>query len=202
MCLRGKRRFGRNLVCGINTELMRNPPQSHGSGLFARHELGACPDSVVLEPGVLIFHAATVFLGERVYVGHRAVLKGYYRNQMRIGHGVWIGQDAFLHSAGGIEIGNEVGIGPRAMILTSAHELPQFADETELPILSRPLQFGPVTLRDGCDIGVGAILLPGVTIGEQAQVGAGAVVTRSVAPRTIVAGNPARVLRNYDAKGR
>ena len=65
------------------------------------------------------------------------------------------------------------------------------------PILHRPIGFAKVTLEDGCDIGVGAILLPGVTIGRNAQVGAGAVVTHSVAARTIVAGNPARVIRAY-----
>ena len=57
------------------------------------------------------------------------------------------------------------------------------------------LAFAPVVLRDGCDIGVGAIILPGVTIGENAQVGAGAVVTRDVAPGVVVAGNPAREIR-------
>ncbi|MCS6914560.1 MAG: hypothetical protein NZ890_15130 [Myxococcota bacterium] len=57
------------------------------------------------------------------------------------------------------------------------------------------LQFAPVRLCDGCDIGIGAIILPGVTVGEGAQVGAGAVVTRDVPARAVVAGNPARVLR-------
>ena len=83
------------------------------------------------------------------------------------------------------------------MILTSAHELPAQPDGSPEPILHRPIGFAKVTLEDGCDIGVGAILLPGVTIGRNAQVGAGAVVTHSVAARTIVAGNPARVIRAY-----
>lgn len=103
---------------------MRPPPRSHGSGEFVRSALGCCPESVVIEPGVLIFHPENVYLDERVYVGHRAILKGYYKNQLRIGAGSWIGQDVFFHSAGGIEIGEDVGIGPRVMILTSAHELP------------------------------------------------------------------------------
>lgn len=176
---------------------MRPPPRSHGSGEFVRSALACCPDSVVIEPGVLIFHPENVSLHERVYVGHRAILKGYYKNQLCIGAGSWIGQDVFFHAAGGIEIGQDVGIGPRVMILTSAHELPQAPDDSWEPILHRPLGFAKVTLEAGCDIGVGAVLLPGVTVGRNAQVGAGAVVTQSVAPRTIVAGNPARVLRSY-----
>ena len=93
-------------------------------------------------------------------------MKGYYKNELRVGCGTWIGQDVFFHSAGGIEIGCDVGIGPRVMILTSAHELPATPDGSTAPILHRPLAFAKVTLEDGCDIGVGAILLPGITIGK------------------------------------
>jgi len=173
---------------------MRPAPSSHGSGEFCRQDFGACPTSVVFEPGVLVFHPERVFLGERVYVGHRAILKGYYKNELRVGDGTWIGQDVFFHAAGGLVIGSEVGIGPKVIILTSAHDLPASLSDLSEPILHRPLRFAQVTLEDGCDIGVGAILLPGVTIGSGAQVGAGAVVTRSVPPKTKVAGNPARPL--------
>ncbi len=167
-------------------------PRSHGSGAVERHQLAACPDSVVLEPGVLIFHPENVYLGADVYVGHYAILKGYYQNTLRVGRGTWIGQGAFLHAAGGIEIGEVVGIGPKVSILTSVHEE---TDDLDQPIMRAPLRFAPVRLGDGCDIGVGAILLPGVTVGRGAQVGAGAVVTRDVPDGAIVAGNPARVLR-------
>ena len=57
-----------------------------------------------------------------------------------------------------------------------------------------------VVIEDGVFIGVHAIILPGVTIGEGAMVGAGAVVTKDVPPRTMVAGNPARVIRQLDAE--
>lgn len=186
----------------------RPAPRTHGTGRFERGQLLRCPDSVVIEEGVLIFHPENVSLDEDVYVGHGAILKGYYKNQLRIGRGTWIGQGAFFHSAGGIEIGEQVGIGPRVSILTSAHELPETPESPDsldsqgselydTPVLCRPLRFAAVRLEDGCDIGVGAVILPGVTIGRLAQVGAGAVVTRDVPPRAIVAGNPARVLRTY-----
>jgi acetyltransferase-like isoleucine patch superfamily enzyme len=181
--------------------MSRPPPRSHGSGQIDRARLGSCPSSVVFEDGALVFHPENVYLGDNVYVGHYAILKGYYKNQLRVGSGTWIGQGAFLHAAAGIDIGRDVGIGPKAVVLTSAHELPSgdaaAAEEAPVPILHRPLHFAPVRLLDGCDIGVGAIVLPGVTVGAYAQVGAGAVVTADVPPRAIVAGNPARVLRTY-----
>lgn len=82
-----------------------------------------------------------------------------------------------------IRTGHDVSIGPEASILTLGHDpqSPDFAD-----------QGGDVVIGDRVWIGCGAIVLPGVTIGEGAVVGAGAVVTKDVEPFTIVAGNPAR----------
>ena len=167
------------------------PPRSHGSGQFRRDELKRCPDSVVLEPGALVFHPENVSLDEDVYVGHYAILKGYFKNELVVGRGAWIGQAAFLHAAGGIRVGAEVGIGPHVCILTSVHADPG----RDRPIMAGAITAAPVVLEDGCDLGVGAIVLPGVTIGRGAQVGAGAVVTRDVPAYAVVAGNPARVLR-------
>jgi acetyltransferase-like isoleucine patch superfamily enzyme len=166
--------------------------RSHGSGEVDLGALAACGRGVVIEPGALVFHPENVHLADEVYVGHYAILKGYYINELRIGRGSWIGQQAFLHAAGGITVGVRVGIGPGARILTSRHALS--GDLPDTAIMDRPLEFAPVVLEDGCDIGVGAIILPGVTVGANAQVGAGAVVTRDVAPGAVVVGVPARPL--------
>jgi acetyltransferase-like isoleucine patch superfamily enzyme len=167
------------------------PPRSHGSGQFTREQLRRCSESVVLEPGVLVFHPENVSLADDVYVGHYAILKGYYRNELVVGRGTWIGQAAFLHAAGGIHIGSDVGIGPHVCILTSTH-----ADAgRDLPIMAGRIEAAPVVLEDGCDLGVGSILLPGVTVGKGAQIGAGAVVTADVPAYAVFAGNPARLLR-------
>ena len=111
---------------------------------------------------------------------------------MVIGDHTWIGQNCFFHSAGGIKIGKAVGIGPFVKILTSEHE-----DECdfEMPIISYKLKFAPVVLEDGCDIGYGAIILPGITVGKGAIVGAGAVVTKDVPAFEVWAGVPAKFLR-------
>ncbi len=165
--------------------------RSHGTGEFVASDLARCGARVVFEPGVLVFHPENVEIGDDVYVGHCAMLKGYHTQRMRIGDGTWIGQGCFFHSAGGIDIGEDVGIGPFVKILTSAHEL----DGYDGPILHAPVKTAAVHVESGSDIGVGAIILPGVVVGRGAQVGAGAVVTESVPPGAIVAGVPARVLR-------
>lgn len=168
---------------------MRN--RSHGSGDFRPEQLAQLGPDCVLEAGVLIFHPENVELGANVYVGHQTILKGYYKNKLIIGDETWIGQQCFFHAAGGIRIGSRVGIGPGVKILTSSHT----EGGREQAIYNAPVEFKPVVIEDDADVGVGAILLPGVTVGQGAQVGAGAVVTADVPAYHVVAGNPARVLR-------
>lgn len=164
--------------------------KSHGSGKFSRRSFASVGKNAVFEAGVLVFHPQNIAIGTNVYIGHYTILKGYHRNRLTIGDNVWIGQGCFMHSAAGITIGNDVGIGPGVHIVTSAHRL-----EGRAAILHQPLDFAPVVLEDGCDIGTGAVILPGVRIGKGAQVGAGAVVSRDVADYSIVTGVPAKPVR-------
>ena len=165
--------------------------RSHGSGAFRPEDLARCGQGVCFEPGVLVFHPENVEIGDDVYVGHQAILKGYYRNRLVVGARSWIGQQCFLHAAGGLTIGVRVGLGPGVRIITSTHRLPEGSDA---PIMDGELDFAPVVLEDGCDIGVSAVILPGVTIGRGAQIGAGAVVTASIPAGAVAAGVPARVI--------
>jgi len=151
----------------------------------------------VLESGVLVFHPHNVEIGENVYIGHDTILKGYHINKLVIGDGSWIGQQCLLNSAGGIAIGRNVGIGPGTKIITSFH----LEEGIDKPILHCRLGFAPVAIEDDADIGVGTIILPGVTIGRGVQVGAGSVVTHNVADYDVVAGVPARTLRNRRQRG-
>ena len=166
--------------------------KSHGTGL-GPWEFAERGEGVMLEEGVLVFHPENIRLGSGIYVGHQTILKGYFKNEMRIADGVWIGQQCFFHSAGGIVIHRKVGIGPGVKILTSAHEL----KKANGPILDQPLELAPVEIGEGADLGVNAVILPGVTIGAYAQVAAGAVVTKSVEQHTVVAGVPAKTMRNW-----
>jgi acetyltransferase-like isoleucine patch superfamily enzyme len=164
---------------------------SHGSGLFKPEDFLELGENVIFETGVLVFHPENIRILSHVYIGHYTILKGYYKNLMEIGCGTWIGQQCFFHSAGGIMIGSNVGIGPGVKIFTSSHKV----DELDNPILHNTIEFAAVTIEDGSDIGVGAIILPGVHIGRGVQVAAGAVVTSDVEEFTIVGGVPAKVIR-------
>lgn len=165
--------------------------RSRGSGHFEAADLGSLGEGSILEEGVLVFQPSHVFIGRDVYVGHRAILNGDTRAPLEIGDGSWIGHDCALHCAGGISLGRNCGMGPRAMILTSVHDDVDYP----APIIDGALRFGPVSIGEGADIGLGAIILPGVRIGAGVMVGAGAVVTRDVPDGAVVAGVPARVLR-------
>jgi len=164
---------------------------THGNGEINRDQFRKIGENVIFETGVLIFHADHIDVGSNVYVGHYSILKGYYKGEMVIGDDVWIGQQAFFHSAGGLFIGDRVGVGPGVRIITAFHR-----DEGwSKPILDSTLEFAPVTVGADCDLGVGAVILPGVTIGRGVQIGAGAVVTENIPDYAVAAGVPAKVIR-------
>lgn len=165
--------------------------ESHGNGGFRVEDFGAVGENVVFEVGVLVFHPENIRIGSNVYIGHYTILKGYYKSQMILKNNVWVGQQCFFHSAGGLVIEEGVGIGPSVKVITASH-----GDSGRgRPIMSADLVFAPVKIGRFSDIGVGSVILPGVEIGEGTQVGAGAVVTESTPPYSVVAGVPARVLK-------
>jgi serine acetyltransferase len=164
---------------------------SRGDGSFSREDLANLGAGTTIEDGVLIFCPGQVELGRGVYIGHRTILAGDPRGRIRLSDGVWVGPDCYLNSAGGIAVGAQTGLGPRTAILTSVHEETPFPT----PITSAPLEFGAVEIGAGCDIGIGAVILPGVRIGDGVQVGAGAVVSRDLPAGAVAVGVPARVLR-------
>ena len=171
-------------------------PFSYGSGRFERSDLTSVGAGTIIEDGVLIISPECVHLGAHVYLGHRTMLKGDTRGELWIEDGAWIGQDCYMHAAGGIRIGASAGVGPRVMIISSTHE----ETAPPAPIIDAPLRFAPVEVGAGADIGIGAILLPGAKVGAGAQIGAGAVVTGEIPAGVVAVGMPARVVRRRGEK--
>ena len=173
------------------------PFRSRGSGLIEPDTFKAIGENVIFEHGVLAFHPENISFGSNVYIGHYTILSGYYKNEMEIGTNVWIGQQCFFHSAGGLVIEDGVGIGPGVKITTSRHR----DEEDGVVITAAPLELMPVRLGAGCNIGVGTVILPGVRVGRGAQIAAGAVVTKSVPDNAVAKGVPARVVRYRNPSG-
>jgi acetyltransferase-like isoleucine patch superfamily enzyme len=110
-------------------------------------------------------------------------------SKVELGNGVSL--NAFIHmwSGGGISIGNRVMIASHSILTTETHD-------TSAESMRKTKIFGKITIEDDVWIGAGATILPGIVIGKGAVVGAGAVVTKDVPPGVIVAGVPAKQLRN------
>jgi acetyltransferase-like isoleucine patch superfamily enzyme len=156
-------------------------------------ELGAW---TIVSTGAIVF--AGTRLGARVIVGDQACV----RERCDIGDDVVIGRGALVENDTSIGANTKV----QAMAYVTAYSILEedvfiapcvittndnFMGRTER---RHALRRGP-TIRRGARIGAGAVICPGVEIGEEAFVGAGAVVVRDVPPRVVVVGNPARILR-------
>jgi acetyltransferase-like isoleucine patch superfamily enzyme len=156
-------------------------------------ELGA---GTVISTGAIVFAGTTI--GERVIVGDQACV----RERCTIGEDVVVGRGSLVE--------NDTEVGARTKIQADAYVTAYSLLEEDVFIAPcvvtandnfmgrterrHALRRGP-TIRRGARIGAAAVLLPGIEVGQEAFVGAGAVVIRDVAPRALVVGNPARQIR-------
>lgn len=140
--------------------------------------------------GVLVLHPHTFEIGDAVFLGNQTFLQGRHDGRCAIGAHTWIGPQSYFDCRD-LEVGEYVGWGPGAKVLGSEHT----GDPIDVPIIQTDLVIKPVRVGNWADIGVNAVLLPGVTVGQGAVVGAGAVVTADVPDYAIVAGVPAKLLR-------
>lgn len=142
-------------------------------------------------PGVVFKHPETMEFGDAVFIGAQAMIQGRFDGMCKIGDHVWIGPQAYF-DARSLELENYVGWGPGAKVLGSTHT----GEPLDAPIIATSLVIKPVFVGRGADVGMNASILPGVRIGANSIVGAGAVVTEDVPEFAVVAGVPAKFLRS------
>ena len=181
--------------------------------------VGHAGSGVRLEEGVLLASPERISLGAGASIGRRSALRantsaspgitlsaqsslkdGVILNantgSIAIGEKSWLGPYCVVYGNGGVEIGRDVMIAAHTLITSVGHE----HESLDLPMMNQPLQLAPIRIEDDVWIGARCTLLPGVTIGRGAIVGAGSVVTRDVAPWSIVSGMPARIVGQRDKR--
>ena len=92
-----------------------------------------------------------------------------------------------------VTIGRNVWVTSGCQLLCHQRDLSYY--DKDKPVMDLPLKYAPIVIKDGAHIGIGSIIMPGVTIGKGAVVGAGAVVTKDVPDHCLVVGVPAKVIK-------
>ena len=154
-------------------ELMRRYNQTEVETerqIILQQMLGGAGQNSIIWPPFYCSYGKNTFLGDHVFLSYMCTILD--NNEVHIGH--------------------HVMIGPAVQIYTAAHPLQAEARNQGWEVAK------PIVIEDNVWIGGSAILLPGVRIGRNAVVGAGAVVTRSVPANMVAAGNPARVIREIE----
>ena len=136
-------------------------------------------------------------LGKKCWVqyGVMFICEHYNVGKLNVGDNVLFARGCDIDYTGDLTIGNGVAISEGAKILTHSHDVFHSKDNSELIPFSNRAFKTPLEIGRNARIGAHAIIMPGVnTIGECAFISAGAVVTKNVPPRVVVAGNPAQVI--------
>ena len=149
---------------------MLRPEQVREKTVALRGILGKMGERCTVQPSFRCDYGYNIFLGDDVFINY----------------------DTVILDGAPVTVGNHVFIGPQCGFYTAIH--PFSVSERNLG-LERAL---PITIHDNVWIGGKVCILPGVTVGEGAVIGAGSVVTRDVPPYSVVAGNPARVIKTLE----
>jgi len=172
---------------GVRLRFASNITLDHGAYIDQSVYLHACPNGIQI--------------GKNSLVMHGSILHVY--NFRNIPHsGIWIGEDSLIgeynviRGQGGVRIGARVFTSPMVQIIAVNH----LFEDPDHPFIQQGISAQGIKVEDDVWIGSGAIITDGVSIGKGSVVAAGSVVTRDVAPHTLVAGSPARFIRKIGSQ--
>lgn len=175
-------KVGSNVVFGRNMSL-RHPKKIH---------IG---DNVVIDDYAVLDAKGEnnkgIFIGNNVMIGRNSILS-CKNGDLNIGDNVIIGSNSYIQSGRTVNIGKNVGIGAYCFIIGGGeHEM----SRTDIPMLAQGLIIKDIIIEDNAMIGTGTKIKGGITIGRDAFIGAGAMVTKSIPEFTVAVGVPAKVVR-------
>ncbi len=170
---------------GVRLRFANHIHLSSGAYLDQGVYIHACPDGVYIGPGTLVMHGAILHVYNFRELPHAFI---------RIGCDSLIGEYTVIRGQGGVTIGDRVYTSPLVQILAVDHV---YKDPSR-SFVEQGITAEGIRIEDDVWIGAGAVVTDGVCIGKGAVIGAGAVVTCDVPPHTVVAGVPARVIREID----
>ncbi len=149
--------------------------------------LHACPNGIDIGDNTLVMHHAELHVYNFRDLPHAGI---------RIGRDGLIGEFCIIRGPGGVLIGDRVYLSPMVHLYSSNHVF----DDPDLPFTAQEITAEGIVIEDDCWIGAMVVILDGVTVGRGSVVAAGAVVTQDVPPHSLVAGVPARVVRDLKAE--
>jgi acetyltransferase-like isoleucine patch superfamily enzyme len=174
---------------GVRLRYTKNIRLGRGSYLDERVYLHACPGGIVVGDRTLVMYGSIL---------HVYNFRGIPHSGIRIGSDSLIGEYNVLRGQGGITIGDRVYTSPMVQLLAVNHVF----DDTERPFVEQGITAQGIEIEDDVWVGAGAIVTDGVHIGKGSVIAAGAVVSRDVEPHSVVAGIPAKVVREIGKQPR
>lgn len=171
----------------VRLRFAANITLGHGAYLDERVYLHAAPGGITIGPGTIVMHGAVLHVYNFRNLPHAGIT---------IGRDSLVGEYTVIRGQGGVTIGDRVYTSPFTQIIAVNHVF----DDPQRPFTEQGITAEGIVIEDDVWLGAGAIITDGVRVGRGAVVAAGAVVTKDVAPHTVVGGVPARVLRHIDGQ--
>jgi acetyltransferase-like isoleucine patch superfamily enzyme len=168
---------------GVRLRFADNIRLGRGVYLDQGAYLHACPGGIEIGEGTYVMHHAEL---------HVYNFRDFSQSGICIGRDSLIGEFCVVRGTGGVTIGDRVYLSPMVHIYSNSHVI----DDPDRCFIDQGLTTEGVTIEDECWIGAMSVILDGVTVGYRSVVAAGSVVTRDVPPHSVVAGVPARVIRD------